>query len=84
MRTGVRCAGNPNYQFERRVIDLLSRMTVEEMVRQLDLYSGATALVDKHTDSTHARSGLWCPGIYTLWAGGSLKASLTTRFLLNP
>jgi beta-glucosidase len=39
---------------ERRVVDLLSRMTVEEKVRQLDLYSGATALVDQHTDSTHA------------------------------
>lgn len=39
---------------ERRVKDLLSRMTLEEKVRQLDLYSGATALVDKHTDETHA------------------------------
>jgi beta-glucosidase len=39
---------------EKRVADLLSRMTVEEKVRQLDLYSGATALVDQHTDSTHA------------------------------
>jgi beta-glucosidase len=29
-------------------------MTLEEKVRQLDLYSGATALLDKHTDSTHA------------------------------
>ena len=29
-------------------------MTVEEKVRQLDLYSGATALVDKHSDDTHA------------------------------
>jgi beta-glucosidase len=29
-------------------------MTLEEKARQLDLYSGATALVDKHTDSTHA------------------------------
>jgi beta-glucosidase len=29
-------------------------MTLEEKVRQLDLYSGATALVDRHTDSTHA------------------------------
>jgi beta-glucosidase len=29
-------------------------MTLEEKVRQLDLYSGATALVDQHTDSTHA------------------------------
>ena len=39
---------------ERRVQDLLSRMTVEEKVRQLDLYSGAMALVDKHSDDTHA------------------------------
>lgn len=39
---------------EKRIADLLSRMTVEEKVRQLDLYSGATALVDQHTDSTHA------------------------------
>ena len=29
-------------------------MTLEEKVRQLDLYSGATALVDAHTDETHA------------------------------
>lgn len=41
---------------ERRVEDLLSRMTLEEKVRQLDLYSGATALVDKHTDGTHANA----------------------------
>ena len=39
---------------EQRVRDLLSRMTVEEKARQLDLYSGATALVDKHYDDTHA------------------------------
>ncbi len=39
---------------ESRVQDLLTRMTLEEKVRQLDLYSGATAFVDKHTDSTHA------------------------------
>ena len=41
---------------EQRVRDLLSRMTLEEKVRQLDLYSGARALVDKHTDDTHAAS----------------------------
>ena len=39
---------------ERRVEDLLSRMTLEEKARQLDLYSGATALMDKHYDDTHA------------------------------
>jgi len=44
----------PKAAIERRVEDLLSRMTLEEKVRQLDLYSGATALVDVHTDDTHA------------------------------
>jgi beta-glucosidase len=39
---------------EERVKDLLGRMTIEEKVRQLDLYSGATALTDKHLDETHA------------------------------
>jgi beta-glucosidase len=43
-----------NAPIERRVDDLLSRMTLEEKVRQLDLYSGATALVDKQDDETHA------------------------------
>ena len=45
---------NPNLPMERRVRDLLGRMTLEEKVRQLDLYSGARALVDKHSDVTHA------------------------------
>jgi beta-glucosidase len=44
----------PGVPIEQRVQDLLSRMTLEEKVRQLDLYSGATALVDVHTDGTHA------------------------------
>lgn len=39
---------------ELRIADLLKRMTLEEKARQLDLYSGATALVDKHYDDTHA------------------------------
>jgi hypothetical protein len=34
---------------EQRVAELLGRMTVEEKMWQLDLYSGATALVDCHT-----------------------------------
>jgi beta-glucosidase len=29
-------------------------MTLEEKVRQLDLYSGGTALMDKQKDTTHA------------------------------
>ncbi|HUN86733.1 MAG TPA: glycoside hydrolase family 3 N-terminal domain-containing protein [Terracidiphilus sp.] len=37
-------------------------MTVEEKARQLDLYSGATALVDKHYDDTHAtRDAVFLP-----------------------
>jgi beta-glucosidase len=44
----------PNAPIDRRVEDLISRMTLEEKVRQLDLYSGAMTLVDMHTDGTHA------------------------------
>jgi len=44
-------AGEP---VEKRLDDLLNRMTLEEKVRQLDMYSCATAIVDKHTDDTHA------------------------------
>jgi beta-glucosidase len=43
-----------NAPVERRLDDLISRMTLEEKVRQLDLYSGATTIVDKHSDGTHA------------------------------
>ena len=39
---------------EERLDDLLGRMTLEEKVRQLDMYSGARALVSKSSDSTHA------------------------------
>jgi beta-glucosidase len=39
---------------EKRLDDLIGRMTVEEKVRQLDLYSGATSLVNKHKNDTHA------------------------------
>lgn len=47
---------------EERVSDLLRRMTLQEKVRQLDLYAGATALVDKRKDSTHAASaGVFLP-----------------------
>src|SRR5579875_1698200 len=37
-----------------RVDDLLRRMTVQEKVRQLDFYAGATDLMSRHTDKTHA------------------------------
>jgi beta-glucosidase len=39
---------------EQRVDDLLRRMTLEEKVRQLDMYSGATDIMSGHTDGTHA------------------------------
>lgn len=39
---------------EERVRDLLARMTTEEKARQLDMYAGIPALVDKHIDNTHA------------------------------
>ena len=52
-------AAKPLYQqadapIEARIEDLISRMTLEEKVRQLDMYSGARLLVDKATDETHA------------------------------
>lgn len=43
-----------NAPVERRVDDLLERMTLAEKVRQLDMYSGATAIMSGHTDNTHA------------------------------
>jgi beta-glucosidase len=43
-----------NAPVERRIQDLLSRMTLEEKVRQMDLYTGATTLVGSYTDKTHA------------------------------
>ncbi len=43
-----------NAPLERRVDDLLHRMTLAEKARQLDMYSSARAIVDKHTDDTHA------------------------------
>jgi beta-glucosidase len=39
---------------EERVRDLLDRMTTEEKARQLDMYAGVPALIDKHVDNTHA------------------------------
>lgn len=55
-----RRAGEP---VERRVDDLLRRMTVAEKVRQLDLYSGAKGLVDKQRNETHAAAGaVFVPG----------------------
>lgn len=39
---------------EIRVNDLLGRMTLEEKVRQLDMYHGATELMSAQADGTHA------------------------------
>jgi beta-glucosidase len=39
---------------EARIEDLMRRMTLEEKARQLDMYSSAREIVDKHTDDTHA------------------------------
>ncbi len=39
---------------EQRVEDLLGRMTLEEKVRQLDMYSSAREIMSAHTDDTHA------------------------------
>ncbi|WP_255550690.1 glycoside hydrolase family 3 C-terminal domain-containing protein [Granulicella sp. dw_53] len=42
---------------EQRVNDLLLRMTIQEKVRQLDMYSSAREIVSAHTDDTHAALG---------------------------
>ena len=48
---------------EKRIDDLMRRMTLEEKVRQLDMYSGATELMSKHSDSTHAApDAVFLPG----------------------
>jgi beta-glucosidase len=52
-------ASSPLYRqadapIEKRVDDLLGRMTLEEKVRQLDMYSSATAIMSSHSDETHA------------------------------
>jgi beta-glucosidase len=59
IRAGAQSRQLPPYKqanapIEVRISDLLRRMTLEEKVRQLDMYSGARYIVDKHTDDTHA------------------------------
>jgi beta-glucosidase len=44
----------PGAPIEARIDDLVRRMTLEEKARQLDMYSSAREIVDKHTDDTHA------------------------------
>jgi beta-glucosidase len=43
-----------NLPIEERLRDLVSRMTLEEKARQLDMYAGVPDFVDKATDKTHA------------------------------
>ena len=56
---------------EKRLDDLLSRMSLAEKVRQLDMYSSATAVMDKHSDETHATSdAVFLPDkAEALWGG---------------
>ena len=46
------------------------QMTIEEKVWQLDMYSSAKEIIDKHTDDTHADpSALFLPEkAQVLWA----------------
>ena len=49
---------NPNLPVDERVTDLLRRMTLEEKVRQLDMYSGRNSLLKTNElfpGMTHAR-----------------------------
>jgi beta-glucosidase len=64
-----------NAPIERRVEDLLGRMTVEEKARQLDLYAGLS-LVDEHVDETHAsQSARFLPDkAQALWGDAGVGA----------
>ena len=48
---------NPDLAVDARVADLIGRMTVEEKVRQLDMYFGCEAVLDtnQYTGHTHAK-----------------------------
>lgn len=43
-----------NAPIESRIQDLLGRMTLQEKVRQLDMYKGALDFMDKRKDDSHA------------------------------
>jgi len=45
---------NARAPLEQRVDDLLWRMTLQEKVRQLDMYSSAREIMSAHTDDTHS------------------------------
>ncbi len=50
---------NPALPVDQRIADLVGRMTLEEKVRQLDMYNGSESLIDKRTQTidnhTHAK-----------------------------
>src|SRR5271169_6243769 len=48
---------NPDLTVDARVADLIGRMTLEEKVRQLDMYFGCEAVLDtnQYTGRTHAK-----------------------------
>ncbi|HTR42206.1 MAG TPA: glycoside hydrolase family 3 N-terminal domain-containing protein [Pseudomonadales bacterium] len=50
---------NSNLPVDQRVQDLLGRMTIEEKVRQLDMYSGSSDFLaaSQRRDDTHAKPG---------------------------
>ena len=45
---------NADAPIEARVDDLLGRMTLQEKVRQLDMYAGATSIMSRYSNKTHA------------------------------
>jgi len=49
---------NPNLSVDERVTDLLGRITLEEKVRQLDMYSGGNDLLLKNqkVNNIHAKA----------------------------
>ncbi len=62
---------NPSARTEQRVEDLLRRMTLEEKVRQLDLYAGIGVFDGDRNDNTHiAASAAFSPAKAELLWGG--------------
>ncbi len=60
-----------NASVEKRVDDLMGRMTLAEKVRQLDMYSGAKDLMSRQNDATHAApDAVFLPEkAHELWGG---------------
>lgn len=52
----------PNAPVEERIDDLLRRMTLQQKVRQLDMFAGAHAVMSARADKTHAaQSAVFLP-----------------------